>query len=733
MALVRFNTPYQGYDPSTIYAANDATKTLSPISSDAVYTGAGYQNGQEQVADPSQYSAYQIGAPITRADQLSAIKDQLNSYQTQLYGQPEPANQRQSSSIADSINSSQDNYNTYLKEYNDLQTKLNQLNAPNYQDTYNQLRQAQGIPGFEQDYLNTRQNERTLPYTNRAASGNAGVETEAQLGNDTSQKLIPLGIQEQNVLDRLNLANSFVNNSLNFKQMDYNAAHQSLTDAINTTAQAIDLSHTHFNDLLNQQQQQNSMEQAAKQFALENRVASPFYTIDGKTVYNTTTGKGISSPQEYVAQGGKGDFSDVQKVQLPLSKIFTKIGSHTDADGNIIDDYGFVNPITNEVAPTSNPNNSSGGSGGSYAAAPGSTLVSKNPTKVVNGYDLTTYATDPNYGVKVNTVVSGLGQINTAQDAQNAINRLAKNSPVTGAMVMAAAKQYGVDPAVMLGIMKVDSQLGTAGKGARTYNPGNVGNTDSGATKDWGSWQAGVDAVASNLSRRKLASTGSQSSGADATQKYYGIGKKTYDAVAPLVDKFGSEQTVQNYQAAADALKTANGITNVNDSAQSQALLFAFAKALNPASSMTRQGMIDTLSQNSGSILQQFGVDVSRILNNQSTISPEAVGNIQSEIKQLYSQYKNGYDNVYSQYAKRIDGVAGVSGIGKQILTDYSNQPGIDPAKDYANSLLNMTPEEQYASYIHQELNGGPMGNVGFTTSTPLDINQARQSGGLTF
>ena len=39
---------------------------------------------------------------------------------------------------------------------------------------------------------------------------------------------------------------------------------------------------------------------------------------------------------------------------------------------------------------------------------------------------------------------------------------------------------------------------GTAGMGAKTFNPGNVGNTGS-SSKNYGSWQAGMDALGANI------------------------------------------------------------------------------------------------------------------------------------------------------------------------------------------------------------------------------------------
>lgn len=137
---------------------------------------------------------------------------------------------------------------------------------------------------------------------------------------------------------------------------------------------------------------------------------------------------------------------------------------------------------------------------------PAGSLISAkpDPSKIIANYDLTTYATDPQHGVKVSGVYTNLPDITDAASADAAIKKLNPNSPVSGADVMAAAQKYAVDPKLIISIMKVDSQLGTAGKGAKTFNPGNVGNTDSGATVNYGSWTKGVEAVAQNLSKRNL-------------------------------------------------------------------------------------------------------------------------------------------------------------------------------------------------------------------------------------
>src|SRR5436309_3498701 len=133
---VRFSQSYNGYNPSTIFDVNQNTKTLTPYASGDLYQQAGYQFGQEQVGNPADYAGYNIGSPITRADQLAQIKNQLNQYQSDAFNTPDPNTTRQSSSLTDSISKEQGNYDTYLSQFNDLSAKLKALSAPNYQQAY---------------------------------------------------------------------------------------------------------------------------------------------------------------------------------------------------------------------------------------------------------------------------------------------------------------------------------------------------------------------------------------------------------------------------------------------------------------------------------------------------------------------------------------------------------------------------------------------------------------------
>ena len=117
--------------------------------------------------------------------------------------------------------------------------------------------------------------------------------------------------------------------------------------------------------------------------------------------------------------------------------------------------------------------------GGDYS--PGGTGIT-NGSNLINGYDISSYATDP----KHETATSSIYQTVADKDFSNAnvISNLIKSkypsSPITGQMIIDSANKYGVDPKVMYALMAQDSQMGTMGKAIKTYNPGNVGNDDTG-------------------------------------------------------------------------------------------------------------------------------------------------------------------------------------------------------------------------------------------------------------
>lgn len=147
---------------------------------------------------------------------------------------------------------------------------------------------------------------------------------------------------------------------------------------------------------------------------------------------------------------------------------------------------------------------------GTVKNADGTTYNSSTPTSgatgngIVDGYDITTYATDPQHEAKIAAIRKAMGQFTSLDQVQAYINKSAPKSPITAEMISNTSAKYGVPWEILVAMMVQDSSLGTAGKAVSTMNPGNVGNTDSGATQKFSSWQAGVDAVGQWLSNHKV-------------------------------------------------------------------------------------------------------------------------------------------------------------------------------------------------------------------------------------
>ena len=120
----------------------------------------------------------------------------------------------------------------------------------------------------------------------------------------------------------------------------------------------------------------------------------------------------------------------------------------------------------------------------------------------IGGFNIGPYATDPHHEEAIKSIMKGL-KFENAQDADKYIHNIAKGSPISGDMIFSAAKEYNVKPEIIAALMQQDSAFGTKGLGARTYNPGNVGNDDSGHIMNYGNWELGVYAIGDWLSKHR--------------------------------------------------------------------------------------------------------------------------------------------------------------------------------------------------------------------------------------
>lgn len=327
MANVRFNTPYGNYDPKTIFSADEATKTLRPISSAEAYLGAGNQFGQETVADPAAFQGYSVGAPITRADELAAVKNDLNKFQSDTFNAaPETVAMRQSSVIDKQITDAQAQYDAELKTFNEQRQKYNALDNVDLFGEFQKLRESQGVPALEKSYLDTSAARNNLPYTERAGSGNAGVMTENQLGANIQQKDIPLGIQESNLLERMKLANDYITTAVNLKATDADKSRAALEKAIALTQDATSAIQNRINNLSTLR----SKIQADINTGMDNKRA----TINTLITTNALQKLPDAELRTLEAEAGfpVGSLSGIKKSMSPKADVIT---TATDDAGNV--------------------------------------------------------------------------------------------------------------------------------------------------------------------------------------------------------------------------------------------------------------------------------------------------------------------------------------------------------------------------------------------------------------
>ena len=189
---------------------------------------------------------------------------------------------------------------------------------------------------------------------------------------------------------------------------------------------------------------------------------------------------------------------------------FGVIGQLIDEYGNSKNTYGFIDKVNQTVT-------SIGGNSVTYDSSGSFTSVDNG---IVGGYDISSYATDPNHENAISTILSTMGQFKTKEDVQNYITKVAPTSKITAEMILESSKQNGVSWEMLVAMMQQDSSLGTKGMGARNNNPGNIAQYDDlkQPVAGYKTLQEGVNAVGAWLKRHKVTSTVSDTAGGVKTK-----------------------------------------------------------------------------------------------------------------------------------------------------------------------------------------------------------------------
>ncbi len=145
--------------------------------------------------------------------------------------------------------------------------------------------------------------------------------------------------------------------------------------------------------------------------------------------------------------------------------------------------------------------------------------------------------------------------------------------------------------------------------------------------------------------------------------------------VDKIVGQFDGEPIVKNYNTVLEGYNFVKALPNDSKNpADDQALIYAFAKAMDP-NSVVREGEYATVQKYSQSWVSSFGFNAMRVVDNGEFLTPEARANMKSVIEKKYSVLENQYTNVYKEYARRVNLITG-SEDGADYLTDYRGAAG---------------------------------------------------------
>ncbi len=317
-------------------------------------------------------------------------------------------------------------------------------------------------------------------------------------------------------------------------------------------------------------------------------------------------------------------------------------------------------------------------------------IPSMSPGGGTSGYDLSTYASAPNYVNDVTAIGQNIGPITNSQDAQSYISTNFPSSPITGDMVLQASNQYGVDPTVLMSVLQKESQFGSDGsQGATMNNPGNVGNTDgamaAGQPVGYPDMQSGIDATAQWLANHKTASgttnpqvqayvddfaNGTISSLAQVPAAYKSLvatAMADQGTQAPLPDRrftLAASAIVNNYIALPGYSLVANGLPYLGriaaaeqnpGSVSDQDLLDSLTK-LNTAGNAITDAQVSLITGGK-SFADSVNVFQNKLANG-GVLSSNQRQQVQSLANSIYANYAKEYQPIYDQATKQLSEAA---------------------------------------------------------------------------
>jgi hypothetical protein len=144
--------------------------------------------------------------------------------------------------------------------------------------------------------------------------------------------------------------------------------------------------------------------------------------------------------------------------------------------------------------------------------------------------------------------------------------------------------------------------------------------------------------------------------------------QRRVDAKASAFDR---QPVVKKIQPMAEAVAFAESMdVNTKNPADDQALIYAFAKAMDPES-VVREGEYATVQKYSQNWVTSFGFNAQRVVANTEILTPQARQQLRATIRQKYTATKKQYDNVRRSYVSQINRMTSGAN-GDDYLIDYA-------------------------------------------------------------
>lgn len=213
------------------------------------------------------------------------------------------------------------------------------------------------------------------------------------------------------------------------------------------------------------------------------------------------------------------------------------------------------------------------------------------------------------------------------------------------------------------------------------YSPDQVRQVFNAADEAYGKRLAEVSSVLQN--------TGSKKFGLDSI--FAGLSPTTVNLISSEENNFRQEKGVKDFNIIQNsAIQSKQIIDRLEKSkskgngADDQRLIYLFAKAQDP-DSVVREGEYANASRFLSTIPQGIVSQITRVANiDKNTgkmtiattpdgfLTPEARKEIVKALEEQYVGSKQSYDNLRSEYARRINSYSGQKGLGEQMLVNYS-------------------------------------------------------------